>query len=226
MRPPRGYTRPGMAIFQSDARVLLKRLAEKAFETSQERDQLLAQLATAEGLKAKDVTWMLFRPDRAYRDGFRQLDAFTPFPVHGLAEAIGHRDSLVQKLVLGGGIAGALAGLSLCYWTNATEGIGGIMSGYALNIGGRPLNSWPAFIVPTFETTILFSALTAVVSMLALNGLPLPYHPVFNVARFREHASQDGFFLCIESADARFHPEETKRYLAGLGAIEVSDVAH
>jgi len=174
----------------------------------------------------KSAGALLHAAERAYRDGFRRLDAFTPFPVHGLAEAIGHHDKHVQKAVLGGGVAGAIGGFSLCYWTNATEGLGGIMSGYALNIGGRPLNSWPAFIIPTFETTILLAAITAVVSMLAFNGLPLPYHPVFNVARFREHASQDGFFLCIEAADARFHPDDTRRYLAGLGAIEVNDVAH
>jgi hypothetical protein len=163
---------------------------------------------------------------RAYGEGYRRIDAYSPFPVHGLAEAMGHHDKKVQRTVLLGGIAGALAGLTLCYWTNATEGIGGIMSGYAYNVGGRPLNSWPAFIVPTFETTILFSAITAVVSMLAFNGLPLPYHPVFNVQRFREHASQDGFFLCVEAEDDRFEPERTREFLAGLGAIEVHDVAH
>jgi hypothetical protein len=169
---------------------------------------------------------LLHAAERAYRDGFRKLDAFTPFPVHGLAEAIGHRDMLVQKLVLGGGIAGAIAGYGLCFWTNATEGIGGVFSGYALNVGGRPLNSWPAFIVPTFETTILFAAITAVVSMIALNGLPMPYHPVFNVERFRQHATQDGFFLCIEATDARFDAQQTRAYLEGLGAVEVNDVAH
>ena len=174
----------------------------------------------------KDPGALLRAAERAYRDGFRKLDAFTPFPVHGLAEAMGHHDKHVQKAVLGGGIAGAIGGFSLCLWTSTTEGLGGIMSGYALNIGGRPLNSWPAFIIPTFETTILCAAITAVVSMIALNGLPLPYHPVFNVERFRQHATQDGFFLCIEAADARFEAERTKAYLAGLGAIEVNDVAH
>jgi hypothetical protein len=169
---------------------------------------------------------LLHAADRAYRDGFRQLDAFSPYPIHGLAEAIGHRDSTVQKLVLGGGFVGAMAGFGLCIWTSTTEGVGGILSGYALNIGGRPLNSWPAFIVPTFETTILFAALTAVVGMIALNGLPMPYHPVFNVQRFREHATQDGFFLCIEATDARFDAQQTRQYLEGLGAVEVNDVAN
>ncbi len=162
---------------------------------------------------------------RTYDEGYRRIDAFTPFPVHGLAEAMGHRDKTVQRIVLLGGIVGALAGLTLCYWTNTTEGMGGILSGYAYNVGGRPLNSWPAFVVPTFETTILVSAIAAVVGMLALNGLPLPYHPVFNVARFRDHASQDGFFLCVEADDDRFDAERTRQFLAGLGATEVNDVA-
>ena len=174
----------------------------------------------------KSAGALLQAADRAHRDGFRKLDAFSPFPVHGLAEAMGHHDKHVQMAVLGGGIAGAIAGFSLCMWTATTEGIGGIMSGYALNVGGRPLVSWPSFIIPTFETTILFAAITAVVGMIVMNGLPLPYHPVFNVQRFREHATQDGFFLCIEAADAKFDAEQTSRYLAGLGAVEVNDVAH
>lgn len=179
---------------------------------------LLAEFPSADAL--------LHAAERVYREGYRRIDAFSPFPIHGLAEAMGHRDKLVQRTVLMGGIAGALAGLTLCYWTNTTEGIGGILSGYAYNVGGRPLNSWPAFVVPTFETTILFSAITAVVSMLAFNGLPLPYHPVFNVKRFRDHATQDGFFLCIEAADDRFEADGARQFLAGIGAIEVNDVAH
>lgn len=169
---------------------------------------------------------LLHAAERAYAAGYRKLDAFSPFPVHGLAEAMGHRDRTVQVLVLLGGIAGAFFGLGLCYWTNATEGWGGMLSGYAYNVGGRPLNSWPAFIVPTFETTILFASITAVVSMIALNGLPLPYHPVFNVPRFRDHATQDGFFLCIEAVDGRYDAQQTRQFLADLGALEVNDVAH
>ena len=101
-----------------------------------------------------------------------------------------------------------------------------MFSGYALNIGGRPLNSWPSFIVPTFETTILVAGITALVSMLIFNGLPLPYHPVFNVERFREHASTDAFFLCIEATDPKFDRQQTRQFLEELGAIEVNDVAH
>lgn len=187
-----------------------------AHDTSTPLHGLMAEFPSASAL--------LHAAERTYGEGYRRMDAYSPFPVHGLAEAMGHRDRKLQATVLAGGIFGALAGLTLCYWTNATEGIGGIMSGYAYNVGGRPLNSWPAYIVPTFETTILFAALTAVVSMLAFNGLPLPYHPVFNVRRFREHASQDGFFLCVESGDDRFEVERTREFLSGLGAIEVIDV--
>ncbi|MCL4849128.1 MAG: DUF3341 domain-containing protein [Acidobacteria bacterium] len=174
----------------------------------------------------KDGDALMKAATRTYEAGYRQIDAFTPFPVHGLAEAMGHTDRKVQKAVLGGGLFGLVAGYGLCYWTSVTEGIGGIFSGYAHNIGGRPLHSWPSFIVPTFETTILFAALTAVASMIAFNGLPMPYHPVFNVERFREHATTDGFFLCIESADPKFDGQRTREFLESLGASEVNDVAH
>ena len=165
---------------------------------------------------------------RAYAAGYRKLDAFTPIPIHGLAEAIGQVDRKVQLAVLAMGIVGMGAGFGLAYYTSAVEVplLPAMFSGYANNVGGRPLNSWPSFIIPTFETTILFAGITALVSMLVFNGLPMPYHPVFNVARFREHASTDGFFLCVEALDPKFDAGETRRFLQGLGAIEVNDVAH
>lgn len=166
----------------------------------------------------KDADALLAAATTAYADGYRKIDAFTPFPVHGLAEAMGHTDKRVQWTVLAGGILGLLGGFGLCYWTSVID--------YPLNIGGRPLNSWPAFIIPTFETTILLASISAVVSIIVYNGLPMPYHPVFNVARFREHASQDGFFFAVETADPRFDLAATRQYLHGLGAIEVNDVAH
>ena len=163
---------------------------------------------------------------KAYGAGYRTVEAYSPIPIHGLAEAIGQADRKVQTAVLLAGMAGLGAGLSLCYYTSMIElsWVPAMFSGYAHNIGGRPLNSWPAFLIPTFETTILFAGITALVSMLVFNGLPLPYHPVFNVARFREHASTDAFFLCIEATDPKFDAAETRRFLTGLGATEVSDV--
>jgi hypothetical protein len=153
--------------------------------------------------------------ERAYADGYRRLDAYTPFPVHGLAEAIGFRTNRLPLLVLIGGIFGAGAGFFSQYRAAVID--------YPLNVGGRPFNSWPAFVPITFEVTILVAALTAVFGMLALNGLPQPYHPVFNAPRFAL-ATRDRFFLCIEATDPRFDPEATRKFLEGLGAKEVTDV--
>jgi hypothetical protein len=169
---------------------------------------LMAEFKTADDL--------LRAAGRTYREGYRDIDAFSPVPIHGLAEAMGQNDRTISKIVLGGGIMGCLGGYSLAYWTSAID--------YPLNIGGRPLHSWPAFIVPTFETTILLAALSAVVGMLALNGLPMPYHPVFNVKRFREHASSDGLFLVIEAKDGKFDATATRQFLASLGATEINEV--
>lgn len=153
---------------------------------------------------------------RVYREGYRNIDAFSPVPIHGLAAAIGYNDKTLQRLVLGGGIAGLLGGFSLGYWVSVIA--------YPMNVGGRPLNSWPAFIVPAYETTILLSALTCVVAMLALNGLPQPYHPVFNVKRFREHAQSDGLFLCVEVTDPKFDRVATRDLLERVGAKEINEV--
>jgi hypothetical protein len=155
---------------------------------------------------------------RAYEAGYRRLDAFSPVPIEGLAEAMGHKDTWVQKICLGGAIAGGLFGFGLATITSAYL--------YPLNIGGRPLVSWPSFIVPTFETTILFASFSAAIGMLALNGLPQPYHPVFNVEAFRRRASSSGYFLCIEADDPTFDRLETRKALESFGALEVNDVAH
>ena len=154
---------------------------------------------------------------RVYDEGYRNIDAFSPFPVHGLPEAIGVRGSRLPMMVLLGGIAGGLGGYGLQYWYN--------MFGYPYNVGGRPLHSWPAFIPVTFETTILAAALTAVFGMLALNGLPQPYHPVFNVPRF-ELASRTHFFLLIESKDPMFNLTETRSFLENLSQREVAEVEY
>jgi len=147
-----------------------------------------------------------------HRAGYTDTDAFSPYPIHGLAEALGFKDRRISTLVLLGGITGAVAGYGLQYWTSVFA--------YPLNIGGRPLHSWVSFIPPTFEMTILFAAFTAGISMVALNGLPRPHHPVFNSERF-ERASQDRFFLVIEATDAKFQVDETRAFLAGLGASSV-----
>ena len=149
--------------------------------------------------------------------GYRRMDAYAPYPIEELVHALGHHHSRLPMLVLGGGIAGCLAGLGLQVWVNAFV--------YPLNIGGKPVLSWPAFVPVTFETTILFASLTAVLGMLALNGLPTPYHPVFNVPRFSA-ASRDRYFLCIEAADPRFHTEGTRQFLEALGPTEVSEVEY
>jgi hypothetical protein len=134
-----------------------------------------------------------------------------------MPEAIGFKDRSVAPIVLGGGIAGLMVGYGLQYWTSVIA--------YPLNIGGRPYHSWPMFIPPAFETTILFAAISAVVGMLALNGLPQPYHPVFNAPRF-SLASQESFFLVIETEDPKFEAAETRRLLDSLQPREVVEVAH
>ena len=148
--------------------------------------------------------------------GYRRLDAYAPFPVEGLSEALGLKRNLVPAITLLGGLAGGLGGFCFQYWVAAIT--------YPMNIGGRPLNSWPAFIPVTFELTVLGAALSAVFGMLALNRLPQPHHPVFNVPRFT-HASTDRFFLCIEAQDPKFHLADTARLLQNLHAQHVSEVA-
>ena len=153
---------------------------------------------------------------RGARDaGYKHVDAYTPFPIEGLAHAIGFRRTLVPFITLMGGIMGGLGGFGLQYWCSAIT--------YPMNIGGRSLNSWPAFIPVTFELTVLGASICSVVGMLALNRLPQPYHPVFSVERFA-HASTDRFFLCIEARDPKFDLAETSRFLQSLHAVHVTEV--
>jgi hypothetical protein len=147
--------------------------------------------------------------------GYRDMDAYSPMPVEGLAEAIGFRSSWVQRLVFVAGVLGATGGFTLCWWMTVIA--------YPHIVAGRPLNSWPAYIPITFESMVLISCLTAVVGMLALNGLPQPYHPVFNVDRF-EHASRDKFFLCIEATDPQFDFHLTRDFMEQLHGGEVMEV--
>ena len=154
--------------------------------------------------------------ERARLAGYRRMDAYTPIPIEELSEALGLRRTRLPLLVLLGGIAGGLAGYGLQYWASAIE--------YPLNVAGRPFNSWPQFVPITFETTVLGAALTCFFAMWALNRLPQPYHPVFNVPAFAR-ASSDRFFLCIEAADPRFDRDATLRFLQELHPVGVSEVA-
>jgi hypothetical protein len=153
---------------------------------------------------------------RAHEEGYRRMDAYSPFPIEELHEALGAHHTRLPLIVLIGGLVGCFGGYALQLWVSTVA--------YPVNVGGRPLHSWPAFIPVTFECTILVAALSAVFGMLALNGLPMPYHPVFNVPRFAL-ASRNRFFLCIEAADRQFDVDATRRFLETLSPREVSVVA-
>jgi hypothetical protein len=165
---------------------------------------VLAEFETPEALLAAA---------RAARDaGFSRMDAYTPFPVDGMTDALGKRHTRLQTLVFVCGMTGALVGYGMQYYMAKID--------YPINIGGRPLNSWPAFIPVTYELTILFAALGAVIGMLAANKLPMPYHPVFNVPEF-SRAHIDRFFLCIQADDPKFELAATKQFAVSLGALSV-----
>jgi hypothetical protein len=158
---------------------------------------------------------LLDRARRTYAAGYRKISAYSPFPIEGLSEAIGLRPSKLPLLVLLGGILGALGGFFMQYYASVID--------YPWNIGGRPFNSWPSFVIVSFELTILVAALAGVVALLVANRLPMLYHPVFNAPRFKQ-ASQDRFFLCIKSGDAKFDPAATRQFLTGLQPKEVVEI--
>lgn len=165
----------------------------------------------------RDPDDLLAAAQKVHAAGYRKVEAYTPYPIEEIADALDQHHTKLPLFVLLGGLLGGLGGYALQYWSAVIN--------YPMNIGGRPLHSWPAFIVPTFECTILGASLTAVVGMVLLNGLPMPYHPVFNVRRFAAAASSDAFFLVIEAEDPQFDPAETRRFLGELNPSEVSDVA-
>ena len=152
----------------------------------------------------------------AYNSGWRRMDCYTPYPVEEAAEAIGFHKNRVSLITLVGGLMGLCAMFSLETWISTLA--------YPLNIAGRPTYSWPAFIIPAYEWTILFSGLSACFGMLALNGLPSLYHPLFNAPNFRTGATDDKFFLCLESTDPKFDVTETRAFLEAQGPVSVVEV--
>jgi hypothetical protein len=168
---------------------------------------LLAEFADADSLVEATT--------RVRSLGFKNMEAYTPYPVHGLAEVLGVRGIRLPRIVLAGGIIGLLAALGMQWYSAVID--------YPLNIGGRPLASWPSFMPIAFELTILIAGLSAVLGMFALNGLPQPYHPLFNVPEFGK-ASHSSFFLCIEARDPKFELAKTRALLEEIGARSVFEV--
>ena len=152
---------------------------------------------------------------RAVAEGFTKFEAYTPVPIEELNDVIHKKRTILPLIALIGGLSGMATGFALQYWASVIE--------YPFNVGGRPFASWPAFVIPSYELTILFSALATTIGMIALNGLPQPYHPVFNAPRF-SLASSDKFFLVIESGDPRYDGDKTSRFLRDIGAKGVYDV--
>jgi len=161
------------------------------------------------------VNALMDAANRTREAGYKKIDAYSPFPVEGLAEAIGFHHDEVPLVVLIGGLIGGLTGYLMQYWISVIS--------YPVNVGGKPYHSWPSFIIVTFEMTILFAGISAVFGMLALNGLPMPYHPVFNAPRFA-FATKDRFFLIVFSSDPKYNPAEVRGFLQGLGPRSISEV--
>lgn len=176
--------------------------------TSAEGYGILGEFATPEALR--NAAWGM------RERGYKRMDAYSPIPVEGLREALGFRRTRLAWVVFGAGVVGAAGGLLLQYYISAVA--------YPLNIGGRPLASWPAFMIITFELCVLVAGLTAGIGMLAANHLPRPHHPLFNVQAFAERASTDRYFLCVEAEDPYFDPENVGGGLRALAALEVYEV--
>ena len=152
---------------------------------------------------------------RVYSLGYRRINGYSPYPIEELSEAIGFTKTSLPLIVFIGGIVGGLSGFFMQYWMAAID--------YPINVGGKPTNSWPAWIPITFEMTVLFAAFSAVLGMLILNKLPQPYHPVFNLPNFAL-ATRDRFFLAIEANDPKFNHAEVIELLKSLNAVAVNDV--
>ena len=168
---------------------------------------LVAEFSSAEAL--------VHAAKKTYAQGYKKVEAFSPFPIEELSEALHIQEKRIPFLVLMAGILGGLTGFSLQYYVSVIA--------YPIRVGGKPLNSWPSFIPVTYELTILGAALAAVLSMIILNNLPMPYHAIFNTKNF-ERATLDRFFLCVLSDDSQFDREKTRKFLLTLDAQAVSEV--
>jgi hypothetical protein len=182
-----------------------------------ERETAPAEEKALYGLMAEFIEHeeLLEAAKRAYAAGYRKMDGYSPFPIEELPEALGHEWNAIPLITLLGGMAGGLGGYFMEWYSMGPL--------YPINVGGRPLNSWPNFIPVVFELTVLIASLSAFIGMLILNRLPQVYHPVFNVPEFRR-ASIDRFFLCIEARDPKFDLIKTRRFLEGLHPAKVSEV--
>jgi hypothetical protein len=164
------------------------------------------------------VTSLTAAAAAAYRDGWRRLDCYTPYPCEEAAEAIGFHRNFVPLITLVGGLMGCVAMFLMETWINVWA--------YPLNIAGRPYYSWPAFVVPAYEWTILWAGLTAAFGMLAMCGLPAPYHPLFNAPNFRTGATSDKLFLCLEARDPKFSIPESRAYLEAMHPVSIVEVEY
>jgi hypothetical protein len=163
----------------------------------------------------EDAPHLVAAARRARAAGYRKIDGYSPLPVEGLSEALGQTDITVPLIMLGAGILGGLGGFALVYYC--------LKISYPMNIGGRPMYGWPFYMPITFEMTVLTSAIVGIAAMFGLNGLPQPYHPLFDVPHF-DRASSSAFFLCVEATDPKFDRVETLRFMESLGAVLVSEV--
>jgi hypothetical protein len=173
--------------------------------------------ATSYGLMAEfeSAQELVAAAHKTHAEGYRKVDAYSPFPIEGLAEAIGFHKNRVSLVVLIGGLIGLVSAYALQYWVAVIT--------YPTNVAGKPYHSWPSFIIVTFELTILFGGLSAMIGMLALNGLPMPYHPVFNVPEFAK-ASDNKFFLVVFSSDPNYDAAATRSFLASLAPRMIAEV--
>jgi hypothetical protein len=169
---------------------------------------MIAQFGTAQSL--------MDAVEKAREHGYRKMEAYSPYPIHGLSEALGFHKTKLPYIIFTGGFTGAFVGFMMMYVSAVFF--------YPLNIDGKPMNSWVGFVPITFECMILLAAFSAVLGMLGLNGLPQPYHPLFNCEAF-SHASRDKFFLCVESGDSLFNVEQTRKFFETLGPEEIDEVA-